>query len=151
MIEAAIDVRLPNPKQTVRRGDVVVVKLAGSPWGTQETKEFLIATYDEPDVEAQLKADQSPDNPIPFILYPYAETIDNDPEKIITPSLWVVQLDKLPTNLQTLAVNTTADIAPLVIPDSAWVQLAPKQAGFMLRWKIFFSNVITALRAMVGL
>jgi len=55
-----------------RRGDILVAKLAGSPWGYLERS--AVVRWDDPALEAELVAKQNKGEPHPLIAYPYAES-----------------------------------------------------------------------------
>ena len=76
MLEAYISLRLRGEKPGKRRGDVLVVKLAGSPWGEAETRVGLVVEWEDDELEKQLLSMRSVQNPWPVISNPYA--VDDD-------------------------------------------------------------------------
>lgn len=71
MIEALVSARTQGEVALKKSGDIVCVKLAGSPWGSKE-KGAVIQWVDDA-VEAELSAMQKAGEPHPVIVYPYAE------------------------------------------------------------------------------
>lgn len=71
-LEAAVSLRIQGEKALKKRGDVLVVKLAGSPWGREEKKRFLILQFDDSDLESRLMDMKSKGEPHPVLVHPYA-------------------------------------------------------------------------------
>ena len=76
MIEALVSLRLQGEKGQKRRGDILAVKPAGSPWGTEERRLFLVVQWEAPSLEDRLRAQRAAGEPWPVIVEPYAEYED---------------------------------------------------------------------------
>lgn len=79
VIEALVDLRL-NGERTMRehgarkeRGDIIAVKLAGSPWDDKEKRFLLVVEWQDNDLERQLLAKRKAGEKHPVICYPYRE------------------------------------------------------------------------------
>lgn len=73
MLEALISIRRQGETDLKKRGDILVVKLAGAPWGDEEKKIHQVVEWEEAALEQRLVESQSSDNPIPLMVHPYAE------------------------------------------------------------------------------
>jgi len=96
MIEACVDLRNGTNGEVgyKKRGDVLVVKLPGSPWGSDCEKIHQIVEWDDPALEAKLLAQQKAGQETPKITSPYT-TYDAD-GNIITRSTEFMDVDDLP-------------------------------------------------------
>jgi hypothetical protein len=111
MLEAIVSTRYQGERGTKKRGDILVIKLAGSPWTKEErTRGQLVEWPDEP-IAARLLSQVSASNPHPCVAYPYAE-YDRDGEMILRSKL-VVDIDALPTSMKQDVLNPTVEVKPL--------------------------------------
>lgn len=109
MLELQVDCRLPN-----HPGDVILARPAGLPWGTQDTREFLIVRRDDPELEQRVLAEEGQ-----VLAYPYA-AYDAKGEMIAV-SQWRVD----PHLLAIIGLSdTTRHIDPVVLPANVWVRVS---------------------------
>lgn len=95
MIEAAVSLRPFGQDSLRKRGDILVVKPLGSPWGTKEVKHFLIVQWIDAALEAQLAKQSLTGEPYPVIEFPYAVFDSGDPPEMIVRSSVQVDVDAL--------------------------------------------------------
>ncbi len=74
MIECLISARKQGRRGLKKAGDIIVAKLAGSDWGTQEAGAVVL--IEDAVVEAELQAMLDAGEPVPVIIHPYAEHED---------------------------------------------------------------------------
>ena len=70
MLEA--QVILTAKGSVIQPGDILVLALAGHPWGKGDRTEFLIVQWEDAAVELDLIAQQKDGESYPLITYPYA-------------------------------------------------------------------------------
>lgn len=69
---ALIDSR-PADKPLKKRGDIIAVKLADSPWGLREVEQFVLIEFEDDELEAELALERLKGEAHPVSIYPYAE------------------------------------------------------------------------------
>jgi len=77
MIEALIDVRRGGTVGLKVKGDIIVAKLSGAPWGNVEKKFQQIIELDDASLQTQLEDLETAGETYPCIVHPYA-TYDGD-------------------------------------------------------------------------
>jgi hypothetical protein len=102
MLEALIRITDSQTKLKAK-GDIVAVKLTGSPWGYEEKRRFLVVEMKDDALEAQLNAIKAAGEPYPVITNPYAEY---DGDEMIVRSSKKLDFDKLSTKKK----EDTADL-----------------------------------------
>jgi hypothetical protein len=93
VLEALIRIT-DSPTKIKAKGDVVAVKLVGSPWGSQEKRRLVVVEMKDDALEAQLNAMLQAGEPFPVITNPYAEY---DGDEMIVRSTKKLDIDKLST------------------------------------------------------
>ena len=59
MLEALVSVRHNGEKEFKKRGDILVVKLAGSPWSSMERHFHQLVEWEDAELERQLEASKA--------------------------------------------------------------------------------------------
>ena len=75
MLEALVSVRHNGEKEMKKRGDILVVKLAGSPWSSMERQFHQLVEWEDAELEQKLEAERELE-PCPIAVHPYAEYRD---------------------------------------------------------------------------
>ena len=73
MLEALVSLRHKGEQGLKKRGDILVVKLAGSPWGDEERRFHQLVEWEDAELEHHLNKSLSEVDPTPAIVHPYAE------------------------------------------------------------------------------
>ena len=116
-IEALVSARTQGESGLKKRGDIIVVKLAGSPWGAEEKGGVVFLT--DAALEAELQAMQDAGQANPVIIHPYAEyerlldAFGNVQKVLVNRSQLYVDIDALAARDITRLESRTADVAPL--------------------------------------
>lgn len=82
MLEALI--RTKEGRAGKNKGDVIVVKLAGSVWGSEEVKVHQLVKWEDAELEAELTKRKKAGEKNPQIITPYA-VYENTPHDFIDP------------------------------------------------------------------
>jgi len=98
MLEALIKTRPPGSPCAKAQGDVIVVKLAGSPWGDKELKVHQLVAWEDAALEATLTAQVSKETPYPIAVNPYA--VRNRDGEVVQRSSEFVDINALPADLK---------------------------------------------------
>ena len=107
MLEALVSLRIQGETALKKRGDIIVVKLAGSPWGSEERKRFMIVQFEDAELEAKLTERRTKDNPYPVISSPYLVMEKNVP---ITRSTKYVDINDLTERQKADLLDTSKSI-----------------------------------------
>ena len=122
MLEALISMRPAGERGLKRRGDVLCIKLPGSPWGALERRFHQVVRWQDAELEARLLDMVSLANPYPAIGLPYAEyqqaTVMTDPQtrKPVTAPVLAVRsrryldLAALPAQLRARMLDPGAEV-----------------------------------------
>jgi len=116
-IEVAISARTQGEVGLKKRGDIIVAKLAGSPWGTEEKGGVVFLT--DAALEAELQAMQDAGQANPVIIHPYAEyeratdILGNPSVVLVNRSKIYVDVDALAARDKTRIESRNVDVAPL--------------------------------------
>lgn len=114
MIEALIDLRFNGERNQrehgaeKRRGDVICVKLAGSPWDAMEQKFFLVVEWQDDDLQRRLLAMRKDGDKFPVIEAPYAEH-DKDGNRTVR-SRRFFDVEELGTSIKEAVLNRNSRV-----------------------------------------
>lgn len=124
MLEALVSTRPYGETETKKRGDVIVVKLAGASWGGEEVKIHQLIEIDDPDLEQILLTRQAAGETNPCIAYPYATYgTDELGHTIMTQrSEWAVDLERMDNFYQIVDPTVQAPKIESAEVETLWVQ-----------------------------